>query len=125
MLIGVSRSLKKAGCDVRIVTLEPASSPVLTTGKGGPHRVEGIAAGFRPPHLKEGEYDEARTVEEGTAREMARRLAREEGIFAGTSSGLNVTTALQLAQELGPGSTVATVAVDTGFKYLAGDLYRE
>jgi cysteine synthase A len=75
--------------------------------------------------LKEGEYDEARTVEEGAAREMARRLAREEGIFAGTSSGLNITAALQLAQELGPGSTIATVAVDTGFKYLAGDLYRE
>jgi len=125
MLMGVSRALKQAGCKARIVALEPASSPVLTTGKGGPHRVEGIAAGFRPPHLKEGEYDEARTVEEGAAREMARRLAKEEGIFAGTSSGLNVTAALQLAQELGRGSTVATVAVDTGFKYLAGDLYRE
>jgi cysteine synthase A len=124
MIVGVSRALKEAGCQARIVALEPASSPVLTTGKGGAHRVEGIAAGFRPPHLKEGEYDEARTVEEGAARAMARRLAREEGIFAGTSSGLNVTAALQLAQELGPGSTVATVAVDTGFKYLAGDLYR-
>jgi cysteine synthase len=125
MIMGVSRALKEAGCKARIVALEPASSPVLTTGKGGPHRVEGIAAGFRPPHLKDGEYDEARTVEEGAAREMARRLAKEEGIFAGTSSGLNVTAALQLAQELGRGSTVATVAVDTGFKYLAGDLYRE
>jgi cysteine synthase len=125
MIMGVSRALKGAGCKARIVALEPASSPVLTTGKGGPHRVEGIAAGFWPPHLKEGEYDEARTVEEGAAREMARRLAKEEGIFAGTSSGLNVTAALQLAQELGRGSTIATVAVDTGFKYLAGDLYRE
>jgi len=125
MLMGVSRALKHAGCNARIVALEPASSPALTTGKGGPHRVEGIAAGFRPPHLKEDEYDEARTVDEAAAREMARRLAKEEGIFAGTSSGLNVVAALQLAQELGPGSTVATVAVDTGFKYLAGDLYRE
>jgi cysteine synthase A len=125
MIIGVSRALKEAGCKARIVALEPASSPVLTTGKGGPHRVEGIAVGFWPPHLKEGEYDEVRTVEEGAAREMARRLAKEEGIFAGTSSGLNITAALQLAQELGRGSTVATVAVDTGFKYLAGDLYRE
>ena len=124
MIVGVPRALKAAGCRARIVALEPASSPVLTTGKGGAHRVEGIAAGFRPPHLKEGEYDEARTVEESAAREMARRLAKEEGIFAGTSSGLNVTAALQLAQELGRGSTVATVAVDTGFKYLAGDLYR-
>jgi len=65
-----------------------------------------------------------RTVEEASAREMARRLAKEEGIFAGTSSALNVTAALQLPQELGPGSIVATVAVDTGFKYLAGDLYQ-
>jgi cysteine synthase len=125
MIAGVSRALKKAGCKARIVALEPATSPVLTTGKGGPHRVEGIAAGFRPSHLKDGEYDEARTVEETAAREMARRLAKEEGIFAGTSSGLNVAAALQLARELGRGHSVATVAVDTGLKYLAGDLYQE
>lgn len=124
MLMGVSRALKEAGSKARIVALEPASSPVLTTGKGGPHRVEGIAAGFRPPHLQDGLYDEVRTVEEGAARDMARRLAKEEGIFAGISSGLNVAAALELARELGPGTTVATVAVDTGFKYLAGDLYR-
>ena len=124
MLVGVSRALKAAGCKARIVALEPASSPLLTTGKGGPHRVEGIAPGFWPPHLKAGDYDEARTVDEKAAREMARRLAKEEGIFAGTSSGLNVTAALQLAKELGPGNTVATVAVDTGLKYLAGDLYQ-
>lgn len=125
MLMGVSRALKDAGCQARIVALEPASSPALTTGKGGPHRVEGIAAGFRPPHLKDGDFDEVRTVEETEAREMARRLAKEEGIFAGTSSGLNVAAALKLARELGPEKTVATVAVDSGFKYLAGDLYRE
>jgi cysteine synthase A len=125
MIVGVARALKEAGCKARIVALEPATSPVLTTGKGGPHRVEGIAAGFRPPHLKDGDFDEVRTVEEAEAREMARRLAKEEGIFAGTSSGLNVVAALQLAKELGGGSTVATVAVDSGFKYLAGDLYRE
>jgi cysteine synthase len=125
MIVGVSRALKAAGCGARIVALEPASSPALSTGKGGPHRVEGIAAGFRPPHLKDGDYDEVRTVEESAAREMARRLAKEEGIFAGTSTGLNVTAALELAQELGRGNTVATVAVDSGFKYLAGDLYRE
>jgi cysteine synthase A len=125
MIAGVSRALKEAGCKARIVALEPATSPTLTTGKGGPHRVEGIAAGFRPPHLKDTDFDEARTVDENEAREMARRLAKEEGIFAGTSSGLNVAAALQLARELGPGKTVATVAVDSGFKYLAGDLYKE
>jgi cysteine synthase A len=124
MLVGVSRALREAGCKARIVALEPTTSPVLTTGKGGPHRVEGVAAGFRPPHLQDDDFDEARTVEEPAAREMAQRLAKEEGIFAGTSSALNVTAALQLAQELGRGNTVATVAVDTGFKYLAGDLYQ-
>ena len=124
MLMGVSRALKAHGVRAKIVALEPTSSPVLTTGKGGPHRVEGIAAGFHPPHLKAGGYDEVRAIDEQEARVMARRLAREEGIFAGTSSGLNVVAALQLARELGPGKTVATVAVDSGFKYLAGDLYR-
>ncbi|HEV2116685.1 MAG TPA: cysteine synthase family protein [Terriglobales bacterium] len=124
MLVGVSRALKAGGSQAKIVALEPASSPVLTTGKGGPHRVEGIAAGFRPPHLRDEDFDEARTVEEKEAREMAHRLAREEGIFAGTSSALNVVAALQLARELGPGKTVATVAVDSGFKYLAGDLFQ-
>jgi cysteine synthase A len=123
MLMGVSRALKACGSQARIVALEPTSSAVLTTGKGGPHRVEGIAAGFRPPHLKDGEFDEARAIDEQEARVIARRLAREEGIFAGTSSGLNVVAALQLARELGPGKTVATVAVDSGLKYLAGDLY--
>src|SRR6267142_1018964 len=123
MIVGVSRALREAGCKARIVALEPATSPVLTTGKGGPHRVEGIAAGFRPPHLKDGDFDEVRTIDEQEARAMARRLAKEEGIFAGTSSALNVVAALQLARELGPGKTVATVAVDSGLKYLAGDLY--
>ena len=123
MLVGVSRALKARGSHARIVALEPSSSPVLTTGKAGPHRVEGIAAGFRPPHLKDGELVEARGIDEQEARAMARRLAREEGIFAGTSSGMNVVAALQLARELGPGKTVATVAVDSGLKYLAGDLY--
>src|SRR5258708_25266112 len=110
MTAGVSRALKEAGCKARIVALEPATSPVLTTGKGGPHRVEGIAAGFRPPHLKDGEYDEARTVDERAAREMARRLAKEEGIFACPASGLNVTAALQLTQGPGRRTHVATVA---------------
>jgi cysteine synthase len=123
MLMGVSRALKARGAKTKIVALEPSSSPVLTTGKGGPHRVEGIAAGFRPPHLKDGQFDEVRTVDEQEARAMARRLAREEGIFAGTSSGLNVVAALHLAREIGPGKTVVTMAVDNGLKYLAGDLY--
>jgi len=124
MLMGVSRVLKARDPATRIVALEPSSSPFLTTGKGGPHRVEGIATGFLPPHLTRGKHDEARAIDENEGRHMARRAAREEGIFAGTSSGLNLVGALQVARELGRGKVVATVAVDTGLKYLAGDLYR-
>ena len=125
MLVGVSRALKDGGSRARIVALEPSGSPVLTTGRGGAHRVEGTAAGFVPPHLTRDDYDEARAIDEDEARAMARRLARVEGIFAGTSTGLNVVAALQLARELGPGRRVATVAVDTGLKYLAGDLFED
>jgi cysteine synthase len=125
MLVGVSTAFKQAGARTRIVALEPSTSPFLTTGKGGPHRVEGTAAGFRPPHLVDGSYDEARAIDENEARAMARRAAKEEGIFGGTSTGLNLVGALQLASELGPGKVVATVAVDTGLKYLAGDLYKQ
>jgi cysteine synthase A len=125
MLVGVSRALREAGSAARIVALEPATSPFLTTGKGGPHGVEGTAAGFWPPHLAQGSYHEARVIDESDARAMARRAAREEGIFAGTSTGLNLAGALQVAKELGPGKIVATVAVDTGLKYLAGDLYKQ
>jgi cysteine synthase A len=124
MLMGVSRVLKARDAATRIVALEPSTSPFLTTGKGGPHRVEGTAAGFTPPHLARATFDEARAIDENEARDLARRAAREEGIFAGTSTGLNLVGALQLARELGPGRVVATVAVDTGLKYLAGDLYR-
>ncbi|HEX6164566.1 MAG TPA: cysteine synthase family protein [Vicinamibacterales bacterium] len=130
MLVGVSRALKEAhlrqgyGGQARIIALEPSTSPFLTTGKGGPHRVEGTAAGFWPPHLKKEMYDEVRVIDENDGRAMAKRVAREEGVFAGTSSGVNLVAAINLAKELGPGKVVATVAVDTGLKYLAGDLYK-
>jgi cysteine synthase A len=123
MLVGVSRALKAGGCTARVVALEPAESPVLTTGQSGAHRVEGVGVGFRPPHLQPGDYDEVRAVPEAVARAMARQLAREEGIFAGTSTGLNVSAAVELARRLGPEATVVTVAVDSGLKYLSGDLY--
>ena len=85
--------------------------------------MEGIATGRIVPHMAAKPYDEARAIDEGEARVMAKRLAREEGLFVGTSSALNITAAIQIAKELGPGKTVATVAVDTGLKYLAGDLF--
>jgi cysteine synthase A len=124
MLVGVGRALKQAGSAPQIIALEPNTSAFLTTGKGGPHRVEGTAAGFWPPHLTPGSFDEARAILEDAGRETARRAAKEEGIFAGTSTGMNLAGALDVARELGPGKVVATVAVDTGLKYLAGDLYK-
>ena len=124
MLVGVSRALKHAGQATRIVALEPSTSPFLTTGKGGAHRVEGTAAGFWPPHLAKDTYDEVRVIDENAGRAMAKRAAKEEGVFAGTSTGMNLAAALELARELGPGKVVATVACDTGLKYLAGDLYK-
>src|SRR5262245_40369623 len=125
MLSGVARAFRERGCRARIVALEPASSPAMTAGRGGPHRVEGIGVGYLPPHVADKPYDEARAIDEADARRMARRLARDEGLFVGTSSGLNIAAAVQVAQELGPGRTVATVAVDSGLKYLAGDLFTD
>jgi cysteine synthase len=124
MLRGVAQALRAAGRPTRVVALEPASSPVISGGVPGTHHVEGIGAGFVPPLLRHEDYDEVRGIDEGQAREVARRLAREEGIFAGTSTGLNMRAALDIARELGPGKTVVTVAVDSGLKYLAGDLHR-
>jgi len=123
MLAGVARALREAGSRARIVALEPTESPAMTQGRGGAHRVEGIGTGSIPPHVAAHPYDEARAIDEPAARDMARRLARDEGLLVGTSSGLNVAAAVQLARELGPGKVVATVAVDSGLKYLAGDLF--
>jgi cysteine synthase A len=124
MLMGVARVLRQAGSPARIVALEPAATAIISGGKtGGAHDVEGIGIGFVPPLLDKSMYDEARGIDEEEAREIARRLAKEEGILTGTSSGLNVAAALQLARELGPGHTIVTVAVDTGLKYLAGNLF--
>lgn len=123
MLMGVARALHAAESSTQIVVLEPATSAVISTGVSGSHGVEGIGVGFVPPLLDKEEYDAVLTVDETDAREMARRLAREEGIFAGISTGMNVAGALKLARDLGPDHNVATVAVDTGLKYLAGDLY--
>ncbi len=123
MLVGAVRGLRAAGASPRVVALEPDTSPALTTGAGGPHRVEGTATGVVPPLLVAGSYDEARVVDEAAARSLARRLARVDGLFAGVSSALNVAGATALAAELGPDRSVVTVAVDTGLKYLDGDLF--
>jgi cysteine synthase A len=121
MLMGVAHILRRLAPSPRIIALEPATTPIISKGKSGTHHVEGI--GIVPPLLDKFFFDEARGIDEAESREMAWRLAREEGIFAGTSSGMNVVGAIALARELGVGHTVVTVAVDSGMKYLAGDLY--
>lgn len=123
MTMGVAGALAEAGSPARIVIFEPASTAVISGGEPGRHRVEGIGIGYVPPLLDANLYQEVRAIEEDAGRSMARRLARDEGLLAGVSSGLNVAGAVQIATELGAGHTVVTVAVDTGLKYLAGDLF--
>ena len=123
MLMGTSRVLRRADPDIRIVALEPTTSAVLSGATPGRHGVEGVAPGFVPPQFDRSLVSETRAIDEAEARRMAWTLAQEEGLFGGTSTGLNVVAALQLARELGAGKTVVTVAVDSGLKYLAGDLY--
>ena len=123
MLMGVSSVLRREQPEVKIVALEPATSAVISGQEAGSHHVEGTGVGFVPPLFDYGAVDEIRLVDEEEGREMSRRLAREEGIFSGVSSGGNVLAAVRMAQELGPGKTVVTVAVDSGLKYLTGDLY--
>ena len=123
MLMGVARILRRLDPSPKIIALEPASTPMISKGISGTHHVEGIGIGFVPPLLDKSFLDEARGIDEAEARQMAWRLAREEGIFTGTSSGMNIVGAIALARELGVGHTVVTVAVDSGLKYLAGDLY--
>jgi cysteine synthase len=123
MLMGTGRVLKRANAATRLVALEPETSAVLSGKTPGRHGVEGVAPGFVPPQFDRALVDETRAIAEPEARQMAWTLARQEGLFAGTSTGLNVVAALQLARELGAGKTVVAVAVDSGLKYLAGDLY--
>lgn len=124
LAMGVSAALDGAGSGARVVIFEPGSTPVISGGESGVHNVDGIGIGFVPPLLDGDRYDEVRAVDEAAGRTMARRLAVEEGLFAGTSSGLNVAGAIDLAVEIGPGKTVVTVACDTGLKYVAGNLFR-
>lgn len=122
--MGVARRLRATRPDVRVTLVEPASSPWLSKGQGGTHGVEGTAGVARPPLLDESLFDRVVAIDESEGRAMARRLAREEGVFAGTSTGLNVLAATNVARALPPEAAVVTIAVDTGLKYLAGDLYQ-
>lgn len=122
-LIGVSYVLRALDAGIRIVAVEPSESPVLSGGAPGAHKIEGVGPGFIPPMWKESLADEIQQVSTSDAKEMARRLAREEALFAGTSTGANVVAALRVAERLGAGRTVATLACDSGLKYLSTDLY--
>jgi cysteine synthase A len=121
---GVATVLKRHKPNVRIVIVEPAESSVLRGGQPGPHKIEGVGIGYLPPLWDPSLVDEIVPVKTSDAKEMVRRLAREEGIFAGTSSGANVIAALQVAKQLGPDAKVVTLMVDSGLKYLNTDVYR-
>jgi cysteine synthase len=123
-LNGTAHTLRRHNPRLRVVAVEPAESPVLSGGPTGAHNIDGIGIGFVPPLFRRADVDEILTVSTADAKAMARRLAREEAIFAGTSTGANVVAALRVAARLGSGATVATIAVDSGLRYLRTDLYR-
>lgn len=123
-LRGVTAELRSHRPEVRIVAVEPAESAVLSGGEPGAHRIEGIGIGYRPPLWDPKIVNEIEPVSTADAEAMARRLAREEGLLAGTSSGANVTAALRVGLRLGSDATVVTLLVDSGLKYLSTGVYR-
>jgi cysteine synthase len=123
-LNGVMQVLRRHNPNLHVVAAEPAETAVLSGGPKGSHRIEGIGLGFVPPQWRADDVDEVQSATTEEAMSMCRRLAREEGIFAGTSSGLNVIAALRVARKLGPDATVATIMIDSGLRYMSTDLYR-
>jgi cysteine synthase A len=121
---GVTHALRAHRPDISVVAVEPAESAVLSGGPTGSHQIEGIGIGFVPPLWRPDLVDAIETVTTAHAWSMARRLAREEGLFAGASTGANVVAALSVAERLGSGATVVTVACDSGLRYLSTPLYR-
>ncbi len=121
---GASHAIRRHNPAVRVFAVEPAESAVLSGKPSGSHKIEGIGIGFVPPLWKREEVDEILTVTTDDAKAMARRLAKEEAIFAGTSTGANVVAALRVAERLGAGATVATIVVDSGLRYLSTDVFR-
>jgi cysteine synthase A len=121
---GVTEALWSHRREIRIVAVEPEESAVLSGKPSGSHKIEGIGIGFIPPLWRPELVNEVQTVTTSDAKQMTRRLAREEGIFAGTSSGANVVAAIRVAQRLGQDATVATIIVDSGMRYLSTDIFR-
>jgi cysteine synthase A len=124
-LRGIATHLRGHNEAVHIVAVEPEESAVLSGGQSGSHKIEGTGAGFVVPLWTDTLADEIQTVSTQEAMAIARCLARQEAIFAGTSTGANVAVALRVAERLGPDHTVVTVAVDSGLKYLSTALYSE
>jgi cysteine synthase A len=122
-LSGVGGVLKEALPAVRVIALEPATSAVLSGGPVGPHKIQGIGAGFVPEILDRSIIDEVRRVSDRDAYETKVRLAKEEGLLVGISSGANAFIACQVARELGPGKRVVTLMCDTGERYFSLDEY--
>ncbi len=123
-LRGVATVLKRHNPKIKIIAVEPEESSVLLGGNAGAHDIEGIGVGYLPPLWEPGLVDEVLSVKTAEAKEMARQLARKDGIFAGTSSGGNVHAAIRVAEKLGSSAKVVTLMVDSGLKYLSTDLYR-
>lgn len=121
--LGVTRTLRAALPEVLRVGIEPAESAVLSGREPGTHRIEGGGVGFWPPLLHSSDLDEVRAVSTVDAFAMARRAAVQEGLWSGPSTGANLTVGLELARRLGPGARVVTTLVDSGLKYLTGELY--
>lgn len=121
---GVTQALWERNPRIEVTAVEPAESAVLSGKPTGSHKIEGIGIGFIPPlwHARLVNHIDAVSTEE--AKVMARRLARQEGIFAGTSTGANVVAALRVAERLGAGATVVTIVVDSGLRYVSTDVYR-
>ncbi|HEX3064842.1 MAG TPA: cysteine synthase family protein [Candidatus Polarisedimenticolia bacterium] len=117
---GTAETLRRHDARIQAVAVEPAESPVLSGGSPGAHKIDGIGAGFVVPLWRDGMAGRIERVSTEEARAMALRLAREEGLFAGTSTGANVVAALRLAEELPPHATIVTIMCDTGMKYLRG-----